>query len=156
MGLDAPASQDVAQRAQALFSRYKGIWTEIAGKMRGVKGYPVKTSFTLALGGAQCKNPNAEQARSSADSPGAGGSVSPSALAGAVAGKLGGLFHKKKQDAEAPAAQPAAAATPVPLPPGDVALMTVSSQLVSVSTASASADSFTVPADFKRQDLKTQ
>src|ERR1700730_9657155 len=35
MGLDAPTSQDVAQKAQALFSRYKGIWTEIATKMQG-------------------------------------------------------------------------------------------------------------------------
>jgi hypothetical protein len=155
MGLDAPTSQDVAQKAQALFSRYKGIWTEIAAKMQGMKGYPVKTGFTLALGGAQCKNSNAQQAQSSTDS-GAGSSGSPSGLAGAVAGKLGGLFHKKKDDADAPAAQPAAAATPVPLPPGDVALMTVSSQLVSVSTNGASADAFTVPADFKRQELKTQ
>src|ERR1700730_3882663 len=94
MGLDAPTSQDVAQKAQALFSRYKGIWTEIATKMQGMKGYPVKTSFTLALGGEQCKNSNAQQVQSSADS--CGGSGSPSGLAGAVAGKLGGLFHKKK------------------------------------------------------------
>jgi hypothetical protein len=73
-----------------------------------------------------------------------------------VAGKLGGLFHKKKDDADAPAAPPAPAVTPVALPPGDVALMTVSSQLVSVSTTGASADAFTVPADFKKEELKTQ
>jgi hypothetical protein len=41
------------------------------------------------------------------------------------------------------------------VPPGDVALMTVSSQLVSVSTNGAGADAFTVPADFKRQETKT-
>jgi hypothetical protein len=158
MGLDASTSQDVAQRAQALFSRYKGIWTQIASKMQGVKGYPVKTSFTLALGGSQCKNSNAQQAQSDTDKDhvGSSGSDSPAGLAGAVAGKLGGLFHKKKDDAGTPAAQPAPAATPVPVPPGDVALMTVSSQLVSVSTNGASADAFTVPADFKRQETKTQ
>jgi hypothetical protein len=150
MGFDAGTSQDVAQKAQALFSRYKGVWTEIANKMQGVKGYPVKTSFTLALGGAQCKNANAQQAQGDSDS-----SSAPTNL-GAVAGKLGGLFHKKKDDTEAPAAQSAPAATPVPLPPGDVALMTVASQLVSVSTNSASADAFTVPADFKRHETKTQ
>lgn len=157
MGLDASTSQDVAQRAQALFSRYKGIWAEIAGKMQGVKGYPVKTSFTLALGGPQCKNSNAQQAQSSTDSGASGGESSgnPAGLAGAVAGKLGGLFHKKKDDADAPAAQPAPATTPVAVPPGDVALMTISSQLVSVSTTGASADAFTVPADFKRQETKT-
>ena len=151
MGLDASTSQDVAQRAQALFSRYKGIWTEIASKMQGVKGYPVKTSFTLALGGPQCKSSNAQQAQSSNDSDN-----NPAGLAGAVAGKLGGLFHKKKDDADTPAAQPATAVTPVPVPPGDVALMTVSSQLVSVSTNGAGADAFTVPADFKKQATKTE
>jgi hypothetical protein len=156
MGLDASTSQDVAQRAQALFSRYKGIWTELASKMQGVKGYPVKTSFTLALGGPQCKNSNVQQAGT--DNTGAGGaegSGSPAGLAGAVAGKLGGLFHKKKDDADAAAAPPAPATTPAAVPPGDVALMTVSSQLVSVSTNGASADAFTVPADFKRHETKT-
>jgi hypothetical protein len=153
MGLDPSTSQDISQRAQAMFSRYKGIWTEIASKMQGVKGYPVKTSFTLALGGPQCKNSNAQQAQSSSDSDNSG---NPAGLAGAVAGKLGGLFHKKKDDAETPAAQPTPATTPAPVPPGDVALMTVSSQLVSVSTNGASAEAFTVPADFKKQETKTQ
>ena len=152
MGLDPSTSQDVTQKAQSLFSRYKGIWSQIASKMQGVKGYPVKTSFTLALGGAQCKSSNAQQAQSSSDSDNSGG---PAGLAGAMAGKLGGLFHKKKDDADTPAAQPAPATTPVSVPPGDVALMTVSSQLVSVSTNGAGADAFTVPADFKRQETKT-
>ncbi len=154
MGLDPATSLDVSQRAKALFSQYKGIWTEIAAKMQTVKGYPVKSSFTLALGGAQCKDPKAQQPAASQD--GDNSNSSPSGLAGAVAGKLGGLFHKKKDDAETPAAAPAPVVTPVALPPGDVALMTVSSQLVSVSTDGAGADAFTVPADFKKQELKTQ
>jgi len=155
MGLDPASSQDVSQRAKALFSQYKGIWTEIAAKMQNVKGYPVKSSFTLALGGAQCKDPKAQQAQQGQDN--SDSSNSPSAVAGAMVGKLGGLFHKKKDDADAPAAAPPApVATPVALPPGDVALMTVSSQLVSVSTNGASPDTFTVPADFKKQELKTQ
>ena len=154
MGLDPSSSQDISQKAQALFSRYKGIWSEIATKMQGVKGYPVKSSFTLALGGPQCKNSNAQQAQSGTDNSGDSDSSSPGSLAGAVAGKLGGLFHKKKDDAE-PAAQPAPATTPVAIPPGDVPLLTVSSQLVSVSTNGASAAVFTVPADFKKQEPKT-
>jgi hypothetical protein len=156
MGMDPASSQDVSQRAQALFGRYKGIWTEIAAKMQGMKGYPVKTSFTLGLGGEQCQNSNAKQAQSADSSGGSSDSSCPGGLAGAMAGKLGGLFHKKKDDADAPAAQPTPAATPVVLPPGDVAIMTVSSQLVSVSTTSASADAFTVPADYKRLENKTQ
>lgn len=153
MGLDQASLQDATQKAQALFSQYQGIWTEVATKMQSVKGYPVKSGFTLALGGTHCKDSNAQQAQSSQSD---GESASPGDLAGAVAGKLGGLFHKKKDDTAAPGAQPAPATTPVPLPAGDVALMTVSSQMTSVSTDSASSDLFAVPADFKKLELKTQ
>jgi hypothetical protein len=154
MGLDAAGMQDASQRAKALFSQYKGLWSEVATKMQGVKGYPVKTGFTLAMGGAQCKDPKAQQAQSGQSGDSSGGSdtpTNPGALAGALAGKLGGLFHKKQDDAAA-----APAAPPVPLPPGDVALMTVTSQLVSMSNSGVSADVFTVPADFKRTELRTQ
>jgi hypothetical protein len=151
MGLDPSGSQDISQRAKMLFSQYKGIWAEIATKMQGVKGYPVRSSFTLALGGAECKDPKARQAQDGSDKD-SDSSNSPGALAGAVAGKLGGLFHKKQDDT--PAAAPAPAAPAAPLPPGDVALMTVSSQLVSVSTNSASPDAFIVPADFKKTEPK--
>jgi len=146
MGMDPSSAQDASQKAKAMFSQYKGIWTEIAAKMQNVKGYPVKSSFTLALGGAQCKDSNAQQAQSSQ-------SGSPNGLAGAMAG-LGGLFHKNKDDAAA--APPTPPVAPVDLPPGDVALMTVSSQLVSVSTDSVSADAFIVPPGFKKQELRTQ
>lgn len=155
MGLDASGSQDISQRAKLLFSQYKGIWSEIASKMQGVKGYPVKSSFTLAMGGAECKDPKAHQSQESQDSDSANNS--PGALAGAVAGKLGGLFHKKKDDADsapAAAAAPAPVVSAVPLPPGDVALMTVASQLVSVSTNSASPDAFAVPADFRKTEMR--
>jgi hypothetical protein len=153
MGMDPSNSQDVSQRAKAMFGQYKGIWTEVASKMQNVKGYPVKSSFTLALGGAQCKDSKADQSRSSQSDDSSSG---PGGVAGALAGKLGGLFHKKKDDADAPAAAQAPAATPVPLPPGDVALLTVSSQLVSVSTNAASPDAFVVPADFKKTEMKTE
>ena len=153
MGMDPSSSQDATQRAQALFSQYKGIWTEVASKMQNVKGYPVKSSFTLALGGAQCKDSKAQQGQSGQadDTSSSGG---PGGVAGALAGKLGGLFHKKKDDADAAPAAPAS--TPVPVPPGDVALMTVTSQLVSVSTNGASPDAFVVPADFKKKEIKTE
>jgi hypothetical protein len=157
MGIDLSNSEDVSERAKALFGQYKGVWTEVAAKMQSVKGYPVKSSFTLGLGGTQCKDSskdsNSQQAQTSqADSTphSAGG------IAGAVAGKLGSLFQKKKDTADAPAAQPAPAVAQVAMPPGDVALMTVSSQLVSVSTNAVSADAFIVPAGFAKKELKTQ
>ena len=163
MGIDVSNSQDVSERAKALFAQYKGVWTEIVAKMQGVKGYPVKSSFTLGLGGPQCKNSNSQQAQtgqSDSSSPSSSSnpspSASPSGIAGAVVGKLGGLFQKKKDNADAPAAPPAPAVAPVAMPPGDVALMTVSSQVVSVSTNAVSADVFTVPPGFKKIETKTQ
>jgi hypothetical protein len=153
MGIDVSNSQDAAERAKVLFSQYKGVWSEVAAKMQSVKGYPVKSSFTLGLGGPQCKNSNAQQAQTSqSDSA----PQSPSGIAGAVAGKLGGLFHKKKDTEDAPTAPPAPDVAPVVMPPGDVALMTVSSQVVSVSTNGVSADVFTVPAGFKKIEPKAQ
>jgi hypothetical protein len=153
MGMDLANSQDASERAKALFGQYKGVWTEVAAKMQTVKGYPVKSSFTLGLGGTQCKGSNSQQSQSNqTDSA----PQSPGDLAGAVVGKLGGLFGKKKDSADAPPAQAAATAAPVPMPPGDVSLMTVSSQLVSVSTNAVSADAFTVPAGFKRIEPKGQ
>ena len=167
MGFDVSNSQDVSERAKALFAQYKGVWTEVAAKMQGVKGYPVKSSFTLGLGGPQCKNSSSQQAQtgqpdssssssSPSPSPSPSPSASPSGIAGAVVGKLGGLFQKKKDNADAPAAPPAPAVAPVAMPPGDVALMTVSSQVVSVSTNAVSADVFTVPAGFKKIETNTQ
>jgi hypothetical protein len=153
MGIDISNSQDVTEKAKALFSQYKGVWTEVAAKMQSVKGYPVKSSFTLGLGGPQCKDSNSQQAQTSqSDST----PQTPSGIAGAVVGKLGGLFQKKKDPADAPAAPQAPAAAPVAMPPGDVALMTVSSQVVSVSTNGLSADVFTVPAGFKKMEAKAQ
>ncbi len=159
MGFDPSNSQDASERAKALFGQYKGVWSEVAAKMQSVKGYPVKSSFTLGLGGPQCKDSNSQPAQTSQTdngSQGASSAASPSGLAGAMVGKLGGLFQKKKDAADGPAAPPAPAVAPVAMPPGDVALMTVSSQLVSVSTNAVSADAFNVPAGFKKIESKTQ
>ena len=154
MGIDLSNSQDVSERAKALFGQYKGVWTEVATKMQSVKGYPVKSSFTLGIGGPQCKDSNSQQAQTSQTD---NSSPSPGGIAGAVVGKLGGLFQKKKETADAPAAPPApAVVAPGAMPPGDVALMTVSSQVISVSTNGVSADAFTVPSGFKKIETKTQ
>lgn len=159
MGIEPSNSQDVSERAKALFGQYKGVWSEVAAKMQGVNGYPVKSSFTLGLGGPQCKDSNSQPAAqpsqpdNSSPSP---APTSPGGLAGALAGKFGGLFQKKRDTADAPAASPATTTAAAPMPPGDVALMTVSSQLVSVSTNAVSADAFTVPAGFRKIETKTR
>jgi hypothetical protein len=159
MGLDLSTGHggfgggDINQRAQSMFGRYQGIWSEIAAKTKDVKGYPVKTSFAFAFGGAQCKSAPSQQQQqdSSSDST----PTTPGGFAGAMAGKLGSMFHKKKDDSPA-AADPSAPTAAPPLPDGLIPLITMTSELVSVSTAGVSADVFEVPAVFKKTELRGQ
>ena len=139
---------DIRERAQAMFGRYSGIWEQIADKTRDVKGYPVKMSFAFGVGGTQCKNSSAQQQQSSGDDSSANSGSAPTSgnLAGQVAGKLGSLFHRKKDDA-APQAPPATI-----LPDGLIPLVTLSSEVMSVSTDTVSQDMFEVPAGFKKLD----
>lgn len=137
LGLNATASRDFAERAQSMFGRYKGIWSEVATKMQDIKGYPVKSSFSLGVGGPQCQSAQEAQA--------AGGSSSSPGIGSALGGALGGMFGKKKEQA-----QPASNTPPAAAPNGLIQLMTVSTELISVSRNPASAQTFEVPADFKK------
>ncbi len=169
LGLDtALTQQDVSDRAKALFSQYQGVWANVVDKMKGMKGYPVKSSFSLGIGGDQCKQAQSAQQQSgdsSANSSSAGSSAastpsSPKDIANQVGAKLGAFFHKKS-DSQAPATtqdpqSQAAAATPAPVlgPSGTVTLMTISTELVSVSTAPIASDTFDIPAGFKKVEQK--
>jgi len=150
MGLDAATLQDASNRAQPLFSRYKGVWTQVVAKLQGVKGYPVKSSFALGIGGDQCKQAQIaqqEQAGNGDASPGtSGGDATSQAIA-----KLGSLFHRKSSE-QAPdkPAQPASTPAAAAGPSGTVNIVTISSELVSVSDASIPSSAFAVPPDFKK------
>jgi len=135
LGLTATASRDFAERAQTMFGRYKGIWSEVAAKTRDLKGHPVKASFGLGMGGPQCQN--AKQAGASGDSP--------SSVGGAIGNALGGLLGKKKKEQ-----QPASTTPPAATPNGLVPLMTVSTELVSVNRNAVDPQTFEVPAEYKK------
>jgi hypothetical protein len=142
LGLTASSSRDFSERAQTLFSGYEGIWKQIAAKMKDVKGYSVKASFSLGVGGAQCESAQKGQAASgSGERPGVGGALMKGALGG-----LGGLFGKKKKDDAPSSTAPSAA----PGPNGIYNLMTIGTELVSVKTDAAPAGTFEVPAGFKK------
>lgn len=133
MGLDA---QSGMQRAETMFGRYKGVWTEVAAKMRDIKGYPVRSSFGLAVGGPQCQsNSNQAQANGGGSADGGGG----------IAGRLVGSLLNRKKSSDSAGGAPAPAA-----PNGFVPLMTVHSELVSVSNDAVAGSAFEVPADFKK------
>jgi hypothetical protein len=138
LGLNASTSRDFSERAQSMFGRYQGLWSEVATKMRDVKGYPVKLSFGLGVGGPQCQSAQQTQA--------SGGPASPPSIGDALGGALGGMFGKKK------AAPPTEAATtpPVVLPGGLMSLMGMSLELVSVNRDSVDPQSFDVPAGYKK------
>jgi len=138
LGLTATASRDFAERAQTMFGRYKGIWSEVAAKTRDLKGHAVKASFGLGMGGPQCQN--AKQAQASD-----GGATTPGGVAGAIGGALGGLLGKKKKEQ-----QPASAAPPPATPNGLVPLMTVSTELVSVNRNAVDPQTFEVPTEYKK------
>jgi hypothetical protein len=149
---------DINQRAQAMFGRYQGIWSQISAKTKDLKGYPVKTTFAFAFGGEQCKNAQQPPPPQSSDSSTSGTPSTPGGLAGQMAGKLGSMFHRKKDDSQAaPAATDPAAPAPAPaLPDGLIPLITMNSELVSISTAGVSADLFEVPADFKKTEPRSR
>ena len=71
------------------------------------------------------------------------------ALAGQVAGKLGSLFHKKKTDSQNTAAEHPGQPTSA-LPDGLVPIVTMTSELVSVSSDTVSPSVFDIPPDFKK------
>jgi hypothetical protein len=157
MGVDAATLQDASNRAQAMFSRYKGVWAQVVSKLQGVKGYPVKSSFALGIGGDQCKQAQTAQHEQAdggdASSASSGGDATTQAIA-----KLGSLFHRKKtESSDQPADKPAqTAATPAAAvgPSGTVNIVTISSELVSVSNAAIPASAFTVPPDFKKVETR--
>ena len=153
LGLDPTAAGgggDISQRAQAMFERYKGIWGEILTRTHDLKGYPVKSSFSFAFGGQQCQNAQPQpEGGASADS--SAPATTPGGLAGQMAGKLGSMFHRKKDDQ----ASPPATTAPV-LPDGLIPVITLTSELVSISTDTVNTNVFEVPADFKKTAARGQ
>ena len=156
----ATSSRDIAERAQSMFGRYKGIWTEVASKTKDMKGYPVKTTFAFAVGGPQCQStqqsnapaPNASDSTASLPtSQPASEPTNPADVAAQISGKLSGLFHKKSDNpAPADASAPPAVSAAAPMPDGLVPVITMSSELVSVSTSAVDPSVFEIPADFKK------
>jgi len=138
LGLNPGGSGDFAERAQSMFGRYQGLWSEVATKMRDVKGYPVKLTFGLGVGGPQCQSTQQTQA--------SGGPSSPPSIGEAIGGAFGGMFGRKK---EAPAPEPQAA-PPAQLPGGMLSLMNMTNELVSVNNNSIDSQLFEPPAGYKK------
>jgi hypothetical protein len=142
LGLGSASSRDFAERAQASFGRYKGLWSELGKRLASldVKGYPVKSGFSLGVGGPQCQSAQQQQAQGNAQQQQPGG------IGGALGGALGGMFGKKKKDE---AAQQQAAPPPT-MAGGLMPLMSMGNELVSISRDAVTPATFEVPADYKK------
>jgi hypothetical protein len=153
LGFDASASQDFARRAESMFSRYPGMWKQVADKMASVKGYPVKSMMAMGVGGPQCQNTQTAQGDPEAGTSSPSSSSPPTSIGG-VAGEIGGriagsIFGRKKQAD----AQNTSAADSEPLPAalnGLVTPLRITSELVSIRKDAVAADAFEVPAGFKK------
>ena len=88
-GSTPPTSRDFAERAQSMFGRYQGLWKEVATKMHDVKGYPVKLSFGLGVGGPQCQSTQQTQA--------SGGPAHRRVLAAHSVERWAGCLGRRKQ-----------------------------------------------------------
>src|SRR5690606_31691441 len=87
-----------AQRAETFLGRYPGLWEEIAEQAGSSENYPIRSKFTLALGGAQCEQGKQDAGVTAGD---IGEAV------GGIGGRIaGGLFKRRKKEEEP---QPAAA-----------------------------------------------
>jgi hypothetical protein len=141
LGLGNAGSRDFAERAQQSFGRYKGLWAELGKQLTtlNLKGYPVKSAFSLGVGGPQCQSAQQQQAQGNQQQQ------SPGGLGGALGGALGGMFKKKQEQP-----QPQAAPPPATMAGGLMPLMTMSNELVSISRDAAGPQSFEVPADYKK------
>jgi hypothetical protein len=115
------------------------MWKAVAGKLGTLKGYPVRSSFSLSVGGPQCAAPAGSGA-----SPSSAGRPDGSPLAG-LAGQLGGLLGGKKKPAAEASSQAAAQEAP-----GFNRVLTMNSEVVAIRSGPAAPGTFEVPGDFKK------
>ena len=146
LGLGSAASRDFAERAQSSFGRYKGLWAELGKRMAEipVKGYAVKSGFSLGVGGPQCKSAQEQQ-----QAQGSQQQQQRPGLGGALGGALGGMFGKKKKQQEHEPAQQQAAPPPT-MAGGLMPLMNMGTELVSITRDAVAPTSFEVPSDYKK------
>lgn len=156
LGLDVADAPDFSQRLESMFGGYQGIWKEISEKMQQSKGYPVRSTVSLALGGPQCDSAQQAQTKQTQSSPGIGKAVG-GALGGAFGRFLGGRRDKAAEEAkEAKEAKEAEKQTVAQssgdsvLPKDTIKLMSISTELVSMSRDKVGPETFEVPAGFRK------
>ncbi len=169
LGLEVADAPSFSQRLESMFGGYHGIWGEIARKMATSKGYPLRSTVTLAVGGPSCKDVSAQSpsAASGAATPAVGEAVGGAAgetaggdsrIGRAVGGALGRFFggrrdkaaQQEQQAEQAKAESAAPASSDDVLPKDTVKMMSISSELESVSREPAAPSTFEVPSGYRK------
>jgi hypothetical protein len=183
LGLNDPNSQ-MQQQLRQFLAPYRDSLKELSAKAEDFKGYPLKTSFRISFGGAQCaaaKNAPSSGAGSTTladagsaagqaaatSSAGAAGSAAGQAagnaagngIAGGILGSAAGAFGSKLAGGlfskKSSSSPPAAAAPPAEIPPPNlVQFAQVSVETISIAAAPIPAEKFEIPAGWKLAALK--
>ena len=162
LGLDDAAGAAPPAQLSQFLAPYQDALRKLGSESGGLKGYPLKTTFRVAIGGPHCAaaanaGKGAGAGEPHADAGTVGGMIGGSA--GAMAGKLlGGLFGKKKP-ADATAAKPADAtgtAAPAEAAAGLTTIAEFTLTTTSISAEAIAAGQFEMPADWKKLPPREQ
>jgi hypothetical protein len=176
LGLKDMNSQ-LGQEMQQFLAPYRDSLKDLSAKAADFKGYPLKTSFRIAFGGAQCaaaknaagsgggNNPLSDAGGAASDAAtssaaGAAGSAAGQAagnaagngVAGGILGSAASAFGSKLASglfAKKSSTPAPAAAPPADMPPNMVQLAQVSMETTSISPAAIPAEQFEIPAGWK-------
>jgi hypothetical protein len=151
MGLD-PNSQAVKGVVQQFTAQYATQMKQVADKAGDLKGYPLRSTFRLIIGG-----PNCSKAKSSDDSgsaPSAGGGLS--GLAASAGGKLlSGFLSKHSAAGNSDSSQSAIAANSAPtLPDGYAQVIAFTTETTAVTSGAISPEQFEIPAGWTLEKPK--
>ena len=175
LGLTDMNSQ-MAQELRQFLAPYRDSLKDLSAKAADFKGYPLKTSFRIAFGGAQCaaaknsgssgsgSNPLSDAGSAAGDAAsgsaaGAAGSAAGQAagnaagngVAGGILGSAASAFGSKLASGlfAKKSAAPAPAAPAADTPPNMVQLAQVSTETTSISTTPIAPEQFEIPAGWK-------
>lgn len=158
LGLASGMGRAPEERARALLGRYGRLWTESLGKMRAIKGQPLKSEFALLATGAGCATGAVPAPSASQEGRGVGDVARDIASAeastvvtdktgrwrlGNLSGELVGrlLSNKKK-----PATQDASVAAN---DSGSRPLLRFTYEILAVENTATDAALFEIPSDFR-------
>jgi hypothetical protein len=152
LGLDDDARGATPEEFKKFLAPYADAMKELGSKTSDLKGYPLKTTFRVAVGGPHCSSSTPAHpdggGSSTAASNSPGGTL-PGTAVGTLASKMiGGLFAKKNKPADPSTTAPSAAA-----PSPDSGLTPVAEFTVETTALSADpipAAQFEMPADWKK------